>query len=239
MSGWAISTHNLPWIKSYDEAEKYFKSRPAWPKQDPNWKPLDSKRMVHKRLVFGEENQSYMCVLYDMAVVTYYPDGKVKLGCYNSTSTQTFAYCMAPEGMGVTSLRGRMYWRVGDQYFRTDHRMSFQKKGDDWAYLDGAATDTKLVVDRKKSAAVRKTLKPLLDWLTVHERISGRRNFDAVGYSYADDAMSEYLNNPSSDLFVDVINNVGGRNKIIEVAYKLMDVTKVEQVPLGTLPPKR
>lgn len=238
MSGWTISTHNMPWIKSHAEAEEYFKSRSPWP-QHSNWRPLDNKRTVHKRLVLNEVTQTYQCVLYEHALVTYHPNGKVALECYNSVSSCAFAHRVSPEGMSVISHRNYMYWKVGDQYFRTDRRMTFQKEDNGWVYLDGAATDTKLVVDRKKAADVRKILKPLLDWLTVHERITGQKVYDRTNYSYTDAAMNEYLNNPSSDLFIDVITHVGGRDKIIESAYKLRDAIKTEQVPLGTLPPRK
>jgi len=108
---WGIKTHNMKNIHSFAAAEKLWNELDKF-KGNANAVPLDGKRKDHMRLERGYGGDSYACVLYQTALVTYFADGHVELKVHDSTSSIRFADCVSPRGCSVLSHKGWMFWQI-------------------------------------------------------------------------------------------------------------------------------
>lgn len=177
---WHINTHDITGVSSFICATKVWEAAQPWRNQHTSWRSLAGRRMFHKRIVRLSDARGYDCVLYNIAIVSYYADGSVALRCYDSVSTQAFAWKVKPDGCSPVSSQGRMFWQV-----RTDKGARFYRQGTEalmlvptalgnWQLSEPAEPQHELVNDRIKRAAVRKQIKPYALWHAAVSRLQGR-----------------------------------------------------------------
>lgn len=177
---WSISTNKLPAIHSFADAAAVWNGASPWSREHTSWRPLDSRRAVHKRIVKLYDG-SYQCVLHQTPVVTYLEDGSVKLRCHDSRSTQAFAWYMRPRGCCPASAQGQMFWKVitdeGNHFYREGYEplTLIPTQTGNWQLTTKPAPVVELVNDRAKRAFVRKQVKPFEDWHAATTRLLGRR----------------------------------------------------------------
>lgn len=175
---WSIHTHNMRSVSSFAQATRVWESAEPFAKTvHTSWKPLDGKRQPHKRIVKLSEDRGYDCVLYNTAIASYYPDGSVKLGSYDSMSTRAFAYVVAPDGCYPESASGKMYWRVttddGPRYYREgqDPLILHPTAAGNWVLMTTPATVEEWVYDPQLGGQVQKQLRPYSNWHRVAIRM--------------------------------------------------------------------
>ena len=175
---WSIDTHNLKQIHSFAAAEKFWQDSKPFKNQDKSWRPLDNVRMPHKRLVKRDDG-GYDCVLYNTAIVKYYPDG-VELDFYGTTSTKAFAWCVSPNGCSMVSANGVQFWQVttpeGERYYPASmNPVRLKLLADGCWKLDGPVnTAHHWAYDPKLGAAARRIIKPYKSWFEVSVRLGAK-----------------------------------------------------------------
>lgn len=174
---WAISTHDIEYIGCLNQAAKVWDNAKPWRSEHISWRPLDNRRMIHKRIIKLSDDRGYECVLYKTPLVTYLADGSVLLRCHSSRSSQNFAHRVAPQGCMPLSHKGCMYWKVhtdhGDHYYlegRTPLHLEKTTK-DSWKLSSAAAELTERAFDAKKGAAARKIFKTYNTWYEISRRM--------------------------------------------------------------------
>ena len=172
---WAITTHNLPSLRSFKEAEKFWAEAKPWKNQDQSWRPLDDRRMKHKRLVKNSDG-GYECTLYNTALVTYYPN-QVKLAFHTSSSSTAFMWNIRPIGCQLATVKGMQFWSVdtpeGERFYTRSSgglTLNLVKPGV-WELANKPDTVEEWVYNAKQGAYVRKLLKPYTAWYDTTKRI--------------------------------------------------------------------
>lgn len=175
--GWAISTHGIKSVNSFEAARKHWESQAPWRNEHTHWRPLAGRRETHKRLEQIANEAGYACVLYQTALVTYYADGSVALKTHDSESSISFAWCVTPRGCSPISHKKRMFWKVktdeGDRYYAEGKSPLILKPtpSGNWNLVTQPAAHQEWRLDRKKAAAVQKLLRPYVQWYRTTERL--------------------------------------------------------------------
>src|SRR4051794_21814920 len=96
---WGSAHYNLPTLSSYRTAEEYWAKVKPWRGEGPDaLRPLGSNRSrnfsIHK-----QPDGAIACILYRTDVVTYYPDGSIRLIPYATKTTNEFAREVLPGGI--------------------------------------------------------------------------------------------------------------------------------------------
>jgi len=134
MTGFAITTHNLPSLRSFEECEKFFNEtdRPRGWGQDT--RPLESSTMRHKSIMFdnaGPGNQPrYSLMLYDTVLVEYKP-GVAKIHLDDRASSIAFIRRFMPQGLSLEKY-GRNFFVHGTHLANGD---TIEKVGNIWRQL--------------------------------------------------------------------------------------------------------
>lgn len=239
--GWSISTRDLTCISSFAQAEKHWADTAPWKTEDQTWRPLGNRRARHKRLVKLVDG-GYACVLYNTAMVTYYPDDSVLLNVHDSMSSQDFSDCMAPAGCRAVSHQGCMYWKInvpqGVHYYRpARERLHLRPAPCQTWEVVGALPDMPVErkFDRALGAATRKALKPYFQWLEMTERLTGK----SVNRMYSPPVglVTRLLETPSSpELYLELCRAGGSRDAVTRMAYLSTRAVTSAPVPYDRLP---
>jgi len=235
-----IQTHNMPRINCFAEAERVWNEAKPWRYEHASWRPLDSSRKKHMRIVKLRDDRGYECVLHNLAVVTYYADGNVALRCYDSVSTSQFAWCVRPKGCANTSTKGRMFWQV-----ETDHGPCFYREASEALVLQPTANAWKLTTlpseehewayDPKKGADVRKRLKPYAAWYAVLARL-GATPKKQLSYSPRNGVECFLGAYDQTEHYVEFARVLGSPKDILPVAYETTGARYKSLVPHNRLP---
>ena len=199
---WSISTHGIAHINNLAQAEAVWDAAKPWRDERVSYRPLDSRRMHHKRLVKLSGNKGYECVLFNTAMVTYLADGSVKLRCHGSVSSSAFARCIAPKGCGPISHKGYMFWRVttddGDCYYGEGSEPLHLRPtpSGKWLLVNEAAEQTEWAFDRKLGAQARKLIAPYNLWYTIIQRVGIELPTYENPKDFEDQHIADLLNNP-------------------------------------------
>lgn len=201
---WSISTHSMASVHSLTQAQTVWDAAKPWKNQLTSWRPLDGRRMFHKRIVKLSDNAGYGCVLFNTAMVTYLTDGSVKLRCDDRVSSSAFSYRVAPRGCCATSHKGKMYWRVrtddGDHYYREGAQALHLKPtaAGNWLLVNEASPETEWAFDRKLGAQARKLVAPYTLWYTVSQRMGVKLPTYIYDDNWAHPSISILLANPGN-----------------------------------------
>lgn len=192
----AISTHNLPTLRSYAAAKAFFDNAKPWRTGDANVRPLE-KRWAKNKCIVQHEDGGFAFRLYKTDCVTYYPDGLVKLNVYDSQSTDSFMYHFTPDRSFVSMCRGSMYVSLmleglppegrGWSHWRPSGgplliRPKKGTYGPGWDILNPEVCERQTVkrLDKERTKEIRALLKPFEQWVTA---------IAALGAQYVDDFM--------------------------------------------------
>jgi len=120
---------DLKHIGSYGEALTRYHDTAPWPRnyaaqyKPRDARPLDrSKRKYHMSMSKGDQEEIKL-TYHSTDVVTYFPDGSIKIVAYTSVSTSMFAACVTPPGVSVqaTSGLGFLVWLNGGDRYWSDY----------------------------------------------------------------------------------------------------------------------
>lgn len=236
---WSISTRNMQNLHSFAAAESFWNATPLWKNKNVSWRPLDSTRMEHKRLVRNRDG-GYECVLYSTALVTYYPDS-VYLCAHGSTSSSMFIWRVCPKGCQLTSQNGERFWQVdtpeGKRFYRGDIELSAQGKNL-WKLKSKAETVQERVYDRKVGAEARKLLKPYKDWYTMTTRLGVKLPHGKYLSHYTTAqgirTLSEAPDNVTQ--FLTIADMIGSPESATKAAYEEFGAYSYQDVPHDRLP---
>jgi hypothetical protein len=201
--------------------------------------------MKHKRLVKLSDDRGYECVLHRTPVVTYLADGSVKLRCYDSSSTQAFAWCVKPKGCVPTSVRGRMLWEVN-----TDDGTMYYAEGKKALHLQPTAKGNWLLLNEpyqyeerkyvsKAGAQVRRMLKGYRTWYDMTKRLGVPLPSYNPAYHVVDRSVNAFFvepDGPPSDQFMMIANQLGDPDVILTYLYKTRGAHIKVPAPFDRLP---
>ena len=239
---WSISTYNIPTLHTFEAAEEFWNKTAPWKNKDESWRPLDSVRMDHKRLVKTKDG-GYACVLYNTALVTYYPD-KVELELDSRASSSAFCWKVYPAGCSITSANGTPFWGIdtpeGNRFYtysKTALILSKQPKNQ-WKLESVPDKPTEWVFDRKLGAQARKLLKPYRTWYETTERLgvklrSSWHSVGAIGKS-----LDMLINQPEGINFLEVSELIGSPAFALKEMYIHIGAHTKHNVPFDRLPRK-
>lgn len=170
----AINGRNLPRAGSYQEATRCYHGAHQHARLG-DWRGLKDKRDTSKRVRLSSTG-AVLFRLHETVVVAWHPD-QVRVICYDSKSTVTFANQFLPHGLCAEIFRGEMCVRktsTGERYIdRGAHQpLLFDLVDGDWVVQpESVLRHQHVVVDHKLAYKVRKALKPFCTWLQVMQRI--------------------------------------------------------------------
>lgn len=235
---WSISTRNIPGIGSYAAAKDFYEKTKPWRNSSETSRPLAARRDHHKRIELNARG-GYELILHRTAVVTYY-EHSVELRCWDSKSTQAFAWCVAPDGISVTSFSGQMFWVVetpdGKHYYRTQgDALKLDQVGAKWKLTNEAAPIREWAYDPKLGAAVRKKLKNYCIWHEMTTRVGGVEFPAYRGLNRHD--VSLLLSQPDNVSYFSTLASGGGwPDDVLELAYEISGARYKRPVPPDRLP---
>ena len=178
-----IETHDMPCIKSWEEAHKWYTQTPSpvrrkeW-REAPNARPLASVRMLHKRIV--KVGEDYELTLYDTPLVTYHKDGTVTSAQHGTISSAAFHWRMRPGGMHYRKASGGktlLCLNPGSQNFTEfvqGDRIKLEWKDGLWKVVEGAEQRTREYLKHAEARAAAKALKPLFAWYDASVKLGYR-----------------------------------------------------------------
>ena len=235
-----IDTRYMTSVHSFADAERVWAAANPWRSEDASWRPLDGTRKLHMRLVKLGDGFGYQCVLHQTAVVTYYADGSVALRCYNSQSTQAFAWMVSPTGCDPVSCKGRMFWQVqadaGPRFYREGREaLQLQPMGKHWELTNLPREHNDWVLDLKQAASVRKRLKPYATWQTATARLGILPRTAYAPQSRAH--VKELLSAPDqTDRYYEIAEVLGHPSNFLPLAYEIAGARTKVPTPYDRLP---
>lgn len=172
----AIDPRSLPSCRTYQEAVRVWENAHVAPKFSEGWRGLKNKRDDTK--LVANDRGTIRFRLHDTDVVTWKPS-ECHVGFWDSQSTILFAEQFLPDGMTAIAIRGDMYIKTKAGVFMPIRgRLPFRQDDADWVPDPlNVHIHTHEVLDLKKAAAIRKIMKPYLDWdqamvrLGVHSKM--------------------------------------------------------------------
>lgn len=239
MSGWQIDTRNILRVPDFATAERLWNEAKPWRNELSSWRQLAERRATHKRIVRIDDGAGYQLVLYSTPIVTYYKDGRVDLRTYDTNSTQQLAWLVRPEGTGVHSVSGRMYWGFnspdGPKYVREGRGpLCLDPAGPGQYRLSTApAEDFEWRLDRKKAAETRKKFSHYKRWYDVTMRLHGQQ----VRLTDARSAVQEILLDPENPERYQL--NFGPPQHLYSTAYERTGARYRVPAPIDRLPRKQ
>jgi len=149
-------------------------------------KPLGHRDRPHFQILKGDANE-IICKCYQTNVVTFMPDGTVKIdnGGYNSQTTAHFIYDVLGVSSAIKDNDLQVY--VDGGYYRVKSGMTI-KRNELGAYkvVDYVPHEV-YRLDRKRMAELRKKVKPYRTFLTgmmkVHDHFYEREELEAALYA--------------------------------------------------------
>lgn len=232
----AIQSHRLPFLSSYQDCKEWFNrtepsKRAGW---EDNWRPLDRNTMPHKRLVKRNDN-SYSCTLYQCDHVVYHESGQVEVQLYPSNSSNAFLYRMLPSGISVDNTLLCVETEEGTAWFASNGRPFLLRPCGNalWQIIGGAKDRQREFIDKEKSAEVRQTIKPFMDWYKATEKLVDR----GVQFNAFPDRIS-HLDVTNSDHWLELAEFMKNPDKFRDALYRIHGAKEVRVIP-NTTPPAR
>lgn len=181
--GFGISVRRLPSLRSYAACATYFNrtDKPRGSTWGDFERPLDSPRQYHKRIT--DLGDAFALYLYKTPLVTYIETGEVEVILHASVSSRSFLSCFLPRGIDyynhggghlllqVDTPEGCKYLQVGSGTTRLKPAIA----AGEWEVLTELPTRTRLQLDRKAAAEVRKLALPFVNWAQATEKLTGKR----------------------------------------------------------------
>lgn len=173
---------DLVTIRTYEKARQFFDKMP--PVKAKGWgineRPLRSWRgssLHHYRIEKSPNDASlfatYKLWLYDTPVITWKAPGLVELrGWMETVTTREFANKYLPSGY-LTTHNAQQVIVINEVKYLCSHLLLLEQRDKDkWIVHSGVRDQelkkpTKTLVDKEKSGAVRKQLKPLEDYINT------------------------------------------------------------------------
>lgn len=234
----SISTRHIPSIGSYAKAKDFYEKTKPWRNGSETERPLGQRYDRNKRIKLNARG-GYELILHRTAVVTYY-EHAVELRCWDSISTRAFAWCVAPNGISVTSFSGQMFWKVstpdGEHYYRTqDDALILEAEGKKWRLTNEAAPIHEWAYNPKLGAEVRKKLKNYRVWYEMSNRVGGIEFPKFRGLNRHD--VSLLLNQPDNVGYFSTLATGGGQpDRVLKLAYEISGARYKRPVPPDRLP---
>ena len=280
-----LQTNKFVTLSSYAEAEAHFNNtKPIRGRtKDNDGVPLRCDRRYHQSYRLLKLNNptdqtakpAYAARLYRTDVVTFFHDGSVMLDIgYNSTTTADFASHFLPHGFSCHLFAGKC---VLSEHRTKQHYVCKQKVGLALNLTTDPLTNTKRYevarstvppmyvqkVDKKRGAAARKLVKPLLDYcqtlaalgpisMETFQNMRGDNNGPRWGSLVAptlnyltDDtnfpklaatfysSRSYYQGKHYTPDPICVINDKRAKAEILDAAYRLTDAYYKDLLPYG------
>ena len=235
---WSISTRHMPSIGSYAKAKDVYEKTKPWRNgRSETERPL-GQRYDRNKCIKLNARGGYELILHHTAVVTYY-EHAVELRCWDSISTRAFAWCVAPDGISVTSFSGQMFWKVntpdGEHYYRTQgDALILEAEGKKWRLTNEAAPIHEWAYNPKLGAEVRKKLKNYRVWHEMTSRVGG------VEFPKSPPArfnVSRLLSVPDDvDAFLALAKDGGQPDRVLKLAYEISGARYKRPVPPDRLP---
>ena len=91
-----VSFRHMPTIRDYAEAKRQWEIRPRWRSGDPEEAQLGSPNQK-QLLLHPVPDGGIAARLYQLDVLTWYPDGRVRIWAYSSSATQGFVRNLMPD----------------------------------------------------------------------------------------------------------------------------------------------
>jgi hypothetical protein len=156
-------------LRTYGMAKELYDSiKPIRGRAD-DVRPLDDRRRTHEVIrklhVRHEETgamvEAYACRLYNTDVVTYFPDESITIdtGGWDTQSTMRFINWVSP--VRVTTGKGHTWLLDNQGKYHPFHNVI---RVDAYNAVINPKPFTRKVVDRQKSAEIRKAIKPFVDF---------------------------------------------------------------------------
>ena len=176
---YGINSNRLNPIRNFAEAKAYYENTSPIRGyiKDLYGVPLHKKRERHNvyRLVrksnrYEESHgESYACRLYETDIITWHADGTVMLDVtYFSQTTREFARFYMPHyGVAIYPHEGRHVVRDDVGHYKASTKpVRLIKVGAVWRVdASTAKIETRPVLDKSKAAAVRKELRPFMQYV--------------------------------------------------------------------------
>ena len=242
---WGISTQDLKRISSFVAAERHWNEAAPWKKEHTSWRQLAGRRKIHMRLVKLSEDRGYECVLYNTAIVTYMADGSVKLRCYNTPSTQAFAWHVTPNGIAPVSVGGQMLWKVqtdqGEMFYcegKEALHLKLTEKGN-WLLVTEPEQFKEKVYVPEAGAQVRKMLKGYRTWYDTTKRLGVPLPSYNPKFHRVDSSVTSFFiepDGPQPDEFMMIANQLGDPNIIKDYLYQTRGAYIEVPAPFDRLP---
>ena len=238
---WTIRTNDLAVISSFEAAEKHWNEGKEWKNEHASWRPLAGRRKTHIHLVKLSQG-GYECVLFETPIVTYYPDGSVKLIAHNTQSTLSFARYVSPPGCTPVSHKGHMFWCVdtpGGEHYQYETMVIAPVREGVWVVTTPAAPLKEWVLDRKKAAEVRKLIKPYAEWYEMTSRLIGKAAHGVASrYAHAH-GIGLLLDEPTRvEAYPELMHMLGHPLTFRQTAYEVCGARTQQPVPRTRLPRK-
>lgn len=172
MSGiFAISGHNLPYVRSYEQAKK------VWEESHQHDRFGRERGLVNKRDIsktICNMDGVFAFKYHDTSLVTWWKDLLIAK-CYDSRSSVIFANRFLPPGIDARNVGGEMYIVQNGRYFLPKHTgVEFRLKKGQWVVDESTLhTHTQYKLDKSKAAKVRMVLKPFREYRDSVLRIRG------------------------------------------------------------------
>lgn len=238
---WAITTHGMPSLHSFKDAETFWNGQNPWKNRDESWRPLDTRRMEHKRLVKTADG-GYMCVLFSTPLVTYYPD-KIKLEVYSTPSSAYFSWRVRPLGCRIQSANGRHFWEVdtpeGSRFYTAGkNALELLSVRDGlWKISNKPAEVTEWVYDRKLGAQARKLVKPYATWFNTTQRLGSVLKTHVHDRNHKILQIEHLLADPEKyEAYPRLASYIGHPQNAVNSAYLHLGARTQQPVPHDRLP---
>lgn len=175
-----VSMRHVPTIRDFAEAERQWAARNPWRSGDPDEKMLGSRHQKNLKLHHVDDG-GIAAKLYNLDVITWYPDGRTRFVGYGTTATQCLVREMVPGVLAHFTGRGysiaQYDTKLGDYVFRG------MLDGEMWRLPDGSWDPMHCVsyedyrADRKAMNAAYKQfgLPAFIQWLTAFRAMGGKR----------------------------------------------------------------
>jgi hypothetical protein len=239
----AICTRNLQPLTNFGAAKHFFEATEKPKNWAENERPLDNKRMRHKRLV--KAGDSYACYLYQTPMVTFLPN-ELHLHCDDRVSSFSFSHHYEHAGAQCVSDGGRMFWKVltddGWMYYREGREsLKFKRTAaGNWKLYSKAAVLTERVLDREAAKPIREALKPYAQWYIATKRLGVDLSCRVKGGDYY--ATQKIINRMRAGKnvdFLELARNIGAPATIKRSIYQCQGITNERPVPPDRLPSRR
>lgn len=239
----AIHGHLLPRVSTYEQAVALYEKTPEPKAALPyNARLLRPNTQDTSKLIARHVN-AVEFIFHQTSLVQWFSPDEIRVFCHDSVSSRIFIDRFLPPGMVAVSHRGDT---TINGYKPKNKSITFRRKNDVWyPDPDDLANETTYKVDLKRAAAIRKLLKPVLEWGQALETLSGQKITFSMGTFDAQTELAQLLSLPEIPTknyrFVMQYLNQFTWNKDwkpMDVALAVGGAVKKVELPPGTMPVK-